>query len=64
MSYEFIKRRLWHNDKILILYIALVGNLLAQMAGEGTILLYIIGGLLYVAIANHDDSLYKQDESK
>ena len=58
MSYEVIKRRLWRDDKILILYIALVGNLLAQMAGEGTILLYIIGGLLYVGIINYDNNEY------
>lgn len=64
MSYEIIKRHLWRDDKILILYIALVGNLLAQMAGEGTILLYIIGGVLYVGITNYDTIPHKTTNSK
>lgn len=65
MSYEFIKKHLWYDDKTLILYIALVGNLLAQMAGEGTILLYIIGGLLYVGIVNYDENQHnKSGEAK
>lgn len=64
MSYEIIKRHLWRDDKILILYIALVGNLLAQMAGEGTILLYIIGGVLYVGITNYDTIPHKTGSVK
>ena len=34
------------------------------MAGEGTILLYIIGGLLYVGIINYDNNEYKQNGLK
>lgn len=48
--YKAIKLKLWHDFRVVTLIIALLGNLIAQMAGEGMILLYIILGLLYIAV--------------
>lgn len=48
--YKAIKLKLWHDFRVVTLIIALLGNLIAQMAGEGMILLYIILGLLYIVL--------------
>lgn len=48
--YKVFKLGLWHDFRIVTLIIALMGNLVAQMAGEGMMLLYVILGLLYIAV--------------
>ena len=54
--YKTIKLKLWHDFRVVTLIIALLGNLIAQMAGEGMILLYIILGLLYIAVEQKSKS--------
>lgn len=44
------KMKLWKDHRYVFLSIALIGNLVAEMAGEPVMLLYIILGLLYVGI--------------
>lgn len=48
--YKVIKLKLWDDFRVVTLIIALLGNLMSQMAGEGMILLYVILGLLYIAV--------------
>ena len=55
VSYKSVKLGIWKNSKIIVLLIALLGNLLSQMAGEGMILLYVILGLLYVGINEREN---------
>lgn len=50
--YKAVKLKLWHDFRIVVLIIALLGNLMAQMAGEGMLLLYVILGLLYIVVKN------------
>jgi len=44
------KLKLWNDNRYTFLFIAVLGNLVAEMAGEPVMLLYIILGLLYIGI--------------
>ena len=53
--YKIVKLQLWRDTRILYTVIALIGNLIAQLAGEGVSLEYILLGLLYVGINYKDE---------
>ena len=50
--YKAVKLKLWYDFRIIVLIIALLGNLMAQLAGEGMLLLYVILGLMYIVVEN------------
>lgn len=45
-----LKLKLWKNNRYIFLSIALIGNLVCEMAGQPVMLLYMVLGLLYVGI--------------
>lgn len=49
--YKIVKLKEWRDIRILFAVIALSGNLISQLAGEGVSLEYILLGLLYVGLS-------------
>ncbi|WP_302297335.1 O-antigen ligase family protein [Mitsuokella multacida] len=54
------KLRLWRDNRYIFISIAILGNLLSEMAGEGGMLLYIMLGLLYVGIQENKHSVIQE----
>lgn len=60
--YRLIKLRFWTDLSALTLAIALIGNLISQMAGAGMMLLYVVLGLLYIKVEMCQDTVSSNEE--